>query len=579
MNTSNTRAARARALVISAYPLTKDYAARLSTHVGEGAEFSTAALLRQLGIRGLVSFILRRRRAPVFIASETEKARALEPALAVLGVAFKLPPIHYVRPSGESIRMGPASIVRDSLKLLAASVDCIVARRFSARVADTAASATGTPTPVRTRGWSGCRILYIKNTMSLGVQAGGSVGHVAGVVNALTGAGAELTLVTNEPSPMIRKGIREVHPEKMQSLGLPSQANIFRMQRQTIRLARAEAARYRPSLIYQRLTLGDCSGAVLSRELGIPLIVEYNGSEIWCNRNWGAGVRYLREFQRAEEAMLGSASFIFTVSRVLHDELLARGIPKGRVGWYPNGIDPAVFDPSRFDAGSIKDLRESLGIGADEFVVTFVGTFGDWHGAEVFARAAIKVFGSGGTPHGRRMRFLFIGDGKNRALCQSTVDGTPAAERCLFLGLVPQAMTPRYLAASDCFVSPHVPNPDGTEFFGSPTKLFEYMAMGKPIIASRLGQIADVLDDGQTAVMVEPGDAAQLAEAILRVRGDHAASGDPGAGLGANLGAAARRVALERFTWDAHVNALLRQTSTAATGQKHRVGLDSARFG
>ena len=149
----------------------------------------------------------------------------------------------------------------------------------------------------------------------------------------------------------------------------------------------------------------------------------------------------------------------------------------------------------------------------------------------------------------------------------------------MFLGLVPQAMTPRYLAASDCFVSPHVPNPDGTEFFGSPTKLFEYMAMGKPIIASRLGQIADVLDDGQTAVMVDPGDAAQLAEAILRVRGDHAAPGDPGADLGANLGAAARRVALERFTWDAHVNALLRQISAAATGKPHRVGLDSARFG
>ncbi len=173
------------------------------------------------------------------------------------------------------------------------------------------------------------------------------------------------------------------------------------------------------------------------------------------------------------------------------------------------------------------------------------------------------------------MRFLFIGDGKNRALCQSTVEGTCAAERCLFLGLVPQAMTPRYLAASDCFVSPHVPNPDGTEFFGSPTKLFEYMAMGKPIIASRLGQIADVLDDGRTAVMVEPGDAAQLAEAILRVGGDQAASGD----LCAVLGSAARRVALERFTWDAHVDALRRQISAAATGQPHRVGLDSARFG
>jgi glycosyltransferase involved in cell wall biosynthesis len=140
-------------------------------------------------------------------------------------------------------------------------------------------------------------------------------------------------------------------------------------------------------------------------------------------------------------------------------------------------------------------------------------------------------------------------------------------------------MTPRYLAASDCFVSPHVPNPDGTEFFGSPTKLFEYMAMGKPIIASRLGQIADVLNDDQTALMVEPGDPAQLAAAILRVGGDQSEPGSAGAGLGTRLGAAARRVALDRFTWDAHVDALRMQITAAASGQPHRVGLDSPRPG
>jgi glycosyltransferase involved in cell wall biosynthesis len=105
------------------------------------------------------------------------------------------------------------------------------------------------------------------------------------------------------------------------------------------------------------------------------------------------------------------------------------------------------------------------------------------------------------------------------------------------------------------------------------------MAMGKPIIASRLGQIADVLDDGDTAVMVEPGDAAQLADAILRVSGDHAELSSAGSGFGARLGAAARRVALERFTWDAHVDALLRQFSAAGIGQPHRVGLDFARCG
>lgn len=560
-----------RALVISAYPLTKSFADGLSVRFGEGAEFCTAASLRQLGMRGLLRFMLRRRRTPVFIVSETEKSRAIEPALAVLGVCFKFPPLYYVRSTGECARQGLASIARDFLKLFAASIDCVVARRFSARSVDASVSSSRTPAPLAFDHWSDCNILYIKNTMSLGVQAGGSVGHVAGVVNALAGAGARLSLITNEPSPMVRAGVREVHPANMHTLGLPSQANIFRMQRQTVRLARTEAARSRPSLIYQRLTLGDCSGAILARELGIPLVVEYNGSEIWCNRQWGAGVRYLREFRRAEEAMLSSASFIFAVSRVLHEELLARGVAPERAGWYPNGIDPAVFDPGRFDCGEIAELRGSLGIKEGEFVVTFVGTFGDWHGAEVFARAATAVFGNEPGPCLRKMRFLFIGDGKNRALCQSAVAGTPAADRCIFLGLLPQAITPRYLAASDCFVSPHVPNPDGTEFFGSPTKLFEYMAMGKPIIASRLGQIADVLIDGRTGVMVDPGDARQLADAIVRLSMHPA--------LAADLGAAARRVALERHTWSAHVEALRRQITASVAVPPRRAGLDLARNG
>ena len=68
--------------------------------------------------------------------------------------------------------------------------------------------------------------------------------------------------------------------------------------------------------------------------------------------------------------------------------------------------------------------------------------------------------------------------------------------------------------ACDILLSPHVPMSDGSEFFGSPTKLFEYMAMGKAIVASRLGQIADVLDDEETALLIEPGDARKLAEAM-----------------------------------------------------------------
>ena len=105
------------------------------------------------------------------------------------------------------------------------------------------------------------------------------------------------------------------------------------------------------------------------------------------------------------------------------------------------------------------------------------------------------------------------------------------------------------LAVCDVFASPHVPNPDGSPFFGSPTKLSEYMAMGRGIVASALDQIAEVLEDGRTAILVPPADAQALARALETLVVDR--------DLRLRLGAAARRVVLERHTWHAHVGRTL----------------------
>jgi glycosyltransferase involved in cell wall biosynthesis len=100
---------------------------------------------------------------------------------------------------------------------------------------------------------------------------------------------------------------------------------------------------------------------------------------------------------------------------------------------------------------------------------------------------------------------------------------------------------PAYLAACDVLVSPHGRQADGGEFFGSPTKLFEYMAMGRPIVASAVGQIADVLVDEDSALLVPPDDPPALCGAIVRLV-DNAC-------LRVRLGSAARQAAAQRHTW------------------------------
>jgi glycosyltransferase involved in cell wall biosynthesis len=96
-----------------------------------------------------------------------------------------------------------------------------------------------------------------------------------------------------------------------------------------------------------------------------------------------------------------------------------------------------------------------------------------------------------------------------------------------------------------------VGNPDGSPFFGSPTKLFEYMAMGKGIVASDLDQIGEILTHGTTAWLVKPGDPEALAAGILTL------GGDPG--LRRVLGEAARAEVLAHHTWTAHVHRILQR--------------------
>ena len=119
----------------------------------------------------------------------------------------------------------------------------------------------------------------------------------------------------------------------------------------------------------------------------------------------------------------------------------------------------------------------------------------------------------------------------------------------IFTGAVAHDRVAKLLDACDVLVAPHVPLADGSEFFGSPTKIFEYMAMGKGIVASRLGQIGEVLVDGETALLVEPGDVEELRASILRLVESEE--------LRKRLGARAREVAGSEHTWKRNAQRVL----------------------
>jgi glycosyltransferase involved in cell wall biosynthesis len=296
------------------------------------------------------------------------------------------------------------------------------------------------------------------------------------------------------------------------------------------------------------------------------LIIEFNGSEVWVSKHWGRPLLLPGVAENAEDASLHHADLIVTVSQVLGDQLVAKGIAKERILVHPNCVDPRQFDPSAYGASDRAALRREHGIAVNSVVCGFIGTFGAWHGVTVLAdtirRLALEDQAWLRQWH---VHFLIVGDGMLMPKVRETLSAEAVAPLVTLTGLVPQDRAARYLAASDVLLSPHVRNPDGTPFFGSPTKLFEYMAMAKGIVASDLEQIGDVLrrsyratalpagpcDDGDRnlAVLTEPGSSDELMRGIkfLVERSDYRSI----------LGRNARAEVLRHYTWDRNVDELL----------------------
>ncbi len=374
------------------------------------------------------------------------------------------------------------------------------------------------------------RIAYLRATPGAGTTPGGASSHINGFINAATAEGAKIHLISNDPIAGLDKTKTPLTIIEPVPLGATRAAfdlyNNLVFTREARRLIESEP----PDFIYQRYSRFTWAGIEASLLTERPLFLEYNGSEVWVGRHWdAAGMFPLLE--RFERLNLKAATRIFVVSEVERENLLQAGVDDEKIVVNPNGVDAEKFRPRVGGAA----VRQELGIADDEKLVGFVGTFGPWHGVLELARAITLI------PETARVRFMLVGTGKLHEEVLRIVREGGAGGRVIFTGVVEHERIPQMLDACDILVSPHVPLAGSTPFFGSPTKLFEYMAMGKGIVASRLGQIGEVLEDEKTALLVEPGDVDELSTAILRLASDEA--------LRERLGENARREALQSHTW------------------------------
>ncbi|MBE0448938.1 MAG: glycosyltransferase, partial [Actinobacteria bacterium] len=187
--------------------------------------------------------------------------------------------------------------------------------------------------------------VYLRTDLVFGLSSGGSVGHVAGVLNNLDNFTGKPIFITTDSIPTVR-GDLESH------LILPSEGfwefrelpsfNFNEVLEQNVqKLLRNQKL----SFMYQRYSLNNFAGVKLARAYRVPFVLEYNGSEIWVGRNWVRPLKYESLSERIELLNLRAADVIVVISKPLRDELLARGIKDDKILVNPNGVNPGTYSP------------------------------------------------------------------------------------------------------------------------------------------------------------------------------------------------------------------------------------------
>lgn len=175
-------------------------------------------------------------------------------------------------------------------------------------------------------------------------------------------------------------------------------------------------------------------------------------------------------------------------------------IPADKIVVTPNAVDSEFYDPERFKPERL----------TDEFVVGFVGNLYTWAGVDLLIEAVNEL-----RHEGVPVSAVIVGDGMQRNQLEEKVALLGITAHVTFVGRQPRDVVPRYTLGFDVGYSGQTPMQMGT-MYCSPLKIYEYLAMGKPVIASAYEDARAVLRDGVNGFLFEPGSLLGLKQAIVR---------------------------------------------------------------
>ena len=277
-----------------------------------------------------------------------------------------------------------------------------------------------------------------------------------------------------------------------------------------------------------------------------PLVLELR--DLWPEYLVEMGVLRSGMAERAvlaiDRAILKRATHLVTVTEPLQRRLIEKGIPPERVTVISNGVDPELYFPAD-EPPPVSALAARSGT----FVVGYLGNFGAGQGLGVVLDAARWLAGAGET-----LRFVLAGDGTEHGRIRAEAERL-SLPNLVILPAVPKEQTRAFYNNCDVCLVPLAPLPI---FAGAlPTKLFEIMACGRPIVAAATGLVPETLGASGAGWAVPPGDGEALAQALGRLARIPAAER-------AAMGARGTRYVNERFHRGVLADRYLRVLAAAA---------------
>jgi glycosyltransferase involved in cell wall biosynthesis len=359
------------------------------------------------------------------------------------------------------------------------------------------------------------RVLHLVNDALPSASAGYTI-RTHEIVLAQQAAGLDPHVVTRCGFP-VTQGILDgrrlvtldgIPYHRMLPWRLPARAD--KAAQLSISMAARLTEQIKPSVLHAASNYVNAVTALaVGKKYGLPVVYEVRGfwEDTWLSRFTDSAKRATSELYQLnrdlETRCMLAADLVVTLGEAMRDEIVARGVPAGKVLIVPNAVSQEFLEPLP-DPGA---LRKELGIAPDEHVVGLVSSLVPHEGIGTLLEATQLL-----RARGVKVRALIVGDGPERPALQRQAASLGLGEAAIFTGRVPSAKVREFHALLDVFVVPRTP--DRVCQLVTPLKPVEAMASGLCVVTSEVKALAEIIKPDVTGALTIPQDPVALADTL-----------------------------------------------------------------